>query len=505
MNAQANTQNGPAPLLSVASASKRFEATQALDGVSMVVDAGETVALLGRNGAGKSTLVAALTGLIDLDAGEISIEGLRIGDEASKGIISCLYQHSTLVPGLSVTENLFIDRIDNAPGGFINWRRSHGDARRVLLEWGVDIDPRVRVEELTLEERQSVELARALSRGSRLIILDEPTAQLDSHQAKRLHDRIQSLQARGVSFLYISHFLSEVFEVCDRVVVLRDGRTVLEAHVSTVEEPDLVRAMSGSADALIEQHSRGNAAVAAAAGPVLVVSGLEREGVFGPIDFDAQPGQVVGIAGSLRSGASEVGRVLAGLLAPTSGSALVAGAPLDFRSVKSSLNAGVSYVPQDRLLEGLFPDLGVDENVTSTTLEKLGRLGFISRRRRAATADHIIADFGVKTAARDTPIGSLSGGNQQKAIFGRALESRPTVLVLDTPTAGVDVLSTAAIFAELADASASGLATVIVSNTLAELRACDVVHVMFEGRMTATFDEGWSSEDMIAAIEGVRE
>lgn len=494
-----------AALLHVDSVSKRFDATQALDGVTISVAAGETVGLIGRNGAGKSTLVAALTGLIEVDSGQILVDGVRLGDGDGRQAISCLYQHSTLIPALSVTENLFIDRVSNLAGGFVSWARAHGEARAVLADWGVDLDPRTRVEELTLEERQSVELARALSRGSRLVILDEPTAQLDSHQAARLHERIHQLQDRGVSFLYISHFLPEVFEVCDRAVVLRDGRTVLEAPVDELDEPAIIRAMSGTGDAAVAQRTRGDRALAAASEPVLRVADLALDGVFGPVTFDARPGEVVGIAGSLRSGATEVARVLSGLLRPTGGSATVAGTAIASGSVRAALDAGVSSVPQDRLREGLFPQLGVDENVTATTASRLGRLGFIDRRVRDRAADRIIEDFAVKTSERGSAIGSLSGGNQQKALFGRAFESQPLVLVLDTPSAGVDIVSTAAIFERLEQASGRGLATVIASNTLTELRACDVVHVMFEGRIIRTFEPGWSSEDMIGAIEGVDE
>lgn len=504
MNATVDPPQADA-LLVVDAVSKRFDATQALDGVSVTISAGETVGLIGRNGAGKSTLVAALTGLIEPDSGEIRIDGYRIGEDGARGVISCLYQHSTLIPSLSVTENLFIDRMSNVRGGLIDWRRAHTDARAALLDWGIDLDPRVRVETLTLEERQSVELARALSRGSRLIILDEPTAQLDSHQTARLHERIHQLQERGVSFLYISHFLPEVFAVCDRAVVFRDGRAVLTADVSELDEPTIIRAMSGTTDGAVAQHTRGNPALAAASEPVLRVDDLTLDGSFGPITFDARPGQVVGLAGSLRSGATEVGRVLSGLLTPTSGTVTVRGDAVVAGSVRRSLAAGISSVPQDRLREGLFPELGVDENVTATTPGQLGSLGFVSPRARAEATDRIIEDFGVKTESRTTPIGSLSGGNQQKALFGRAFESRPSVLVLDTPTAGVDIVSTAAIFDRLELASSEGLATVIASNTLTELRACDIVHVMFNGRIIRTFPKDWSSEDMIAAIEGVTE
>lgn len=505
MDATSEIDAAGTPLLVVDEVSKRFDATQALDRVSMTIMPGETVALLGRNGAGKSTLVAALTGLIAADSGSIRVEGHRVGEEQARGAISCLYQHSTLIPSLSITENLFIDRLSNRAGGLIGWRRAHDDARAALVEWDVDIDPRTLVEELTLEERQSVELARALSRGSRLIVLDEPTAQLDSHQAARLHERIRQLQDRGVSFLYISHFLQEVFDVCDRAVVFRDGRTVLTGVVAELDEPAIIRAMSGTGDGEVAQRTRGDQAVAEAAEAVLQVDGLAHRGAFGPVSFEVRPGQVVGLAGSLRSGVTEVGRVLSGLLVPTSGRVRVRGAELELGSVRRCIEAGISSVPQDRLLEGLFPQLGVDENVTATTPGRLGRGGLINPRRRAAAARRIVDDFAVKTAFIDTPIGSLSGGNQQKALFGRAFESEPAILILDTPTAGVDVVSTAAIFDRLEEAAARGLATVIASNTLTELRACDVVHVMFDGEIIRTFEAGWKSEDMIAAIEGVNE
>jgi simple sugar transport system ATP-binding protein len=498
--------DGDPPVAAAVGVTKRFGATTALREVGIEVRAGESHALVGRNGAGKSTLVGVLTGLVRPDAGEVRFGGEPAPPPADRAAwrrrVACVYQKSTIIPDLSVAENLYLNRQDQPAGPLrgVSWRRLRADADDLLHNWGIDVDPRLPAGRLTVEQRQTVEIARALSFGARFIILDEPTAQLDGAGIARLFDRLRGLQAAGVAFLFISHHLPEIYEICQTVTVYRDARHVLTAPVARIGREALVEAMTGEAVGLREI---GAGAGHAGAGVALGVHALSRRGEFEPVSFQVAPGEVLGIAGAGGSGVVALGETLAGLRRPATGTVTVDDRPVRPGSVPAALAAGVGLVPEDRHRQGLVPLRSIAENLTLTVTGRLGRYGFVSAARRRRAAGALMTRLDVKAAGPDQPVAALSGGNQQKVVMGRALASEPAVLVLIRPTAGVDVKSKESLLGTVESAAAAGRAAVIVSDELDDLRVADRVLVMFQGRVVAELPRGWSDREMIATVEGL--
>lgn len=486
----------------VVGVSKRFGANQALRDVSLSIAAGDSHALVGRNGAGKSTLVAILTGLIAPDRGQVRLAGSLappLADrQAWQARVACVYQRSTVVPTLTVAENLFLNAHPIRAGGWVRWAALRRQAEEVLAEWGLEIDVDRDAERLTVEQRQIVEIARALLRGTRFIILDEPTAELEGREVARLFARIRRLQQAGVTFLYISHHLEEIYEICRSVTVLRDGAVVARAPLADMPQARVVAAMVGEA-------LRAEAPASAQVGggePRLAVSGLavaQAEAV----GFTVAPGECVGLTGLAGSGKEAVAEAIAGLRRPRAGAIRVAGMELPPGNVTAAQRGGVGYVPRDRLAQGIMPLLSVAETLTMTIPERLGRAGIIWPARRTAMARGMIDALGIVAATPAQPIGELSGGNQQKAVLGRALAADPTLLVLVHPTQGVDIASKQALFGIIAAARARGTGVLVVSDDLEELTICDRVLVMFKGRLTTSFAAGWQDRMLVAAIEGV--
>ena len=483
--------------------SKAFGANQALSDVTVVIPAGDSRALVGRNGAGKSTLVAALTGLIAPDLGHVRLAGVdapALADRrAWRERVACVYQRSTVVPTLTVAENLFLNAHPKRGGQWIDWSALRRRAETVLDEWGLSIDVRLDAERLTVEQRQIVEIARALIQGTRFIILDEPTAELEGREVARLFDRILRLQQGGVTFMYISHHLEEIYEVCRSVTVLRDGRLVTTGPLSDMPKAAVVAAMVGDAT----RAGPRQAGAARATTACLTVAGLRVGTLVRGVDFEVAEGECVGLTGLAGSGIEEIGEAIAGLMRPRAGRVSVGGAALPPGRVVAARRAGVGYVPRDRRARGIVPHLSVAENLTLTIVERLGRVGLISPAERDRQAQRMIGDLQLVAASPDQPIGELSGGNQQKAMLGRALASDPRLLILVHPTQGVDIASKEALFAIVSRARAAGTAVVVISDDLDELTICDRVLVVFKGRLTAAFPAGWQDRDLVAAIEGV--
>ena len=502
-------QPGPAdggrpPAAEATDVTKRFGSTVALDRAGIRVEQGETHALVGRNGAGKSTLVAVLTGLQAPDGGELALGGEPVPPlsdrQAWRKRVACVYQKSTIIPTLTVAENLFLNRQD-ARRGWISWARLRSRSRDLLGSWSVDVDVRMLAAELTVEQRQLVEIARALSFGARFVILDEPTAQLDGPAIARLFERIRALQAQGVTFLFISHHLQEVYEICDTVTVFRDARHILTRPVAELPKEELVDAMTGEAARLVEPVRRPP--LAAGAAVVLRADGLEEPGVYEDVSFAVRAGEIVGLAGSAGSGKVALAERIVGLRRSASGRLEVMGAAPKPGSVPAALAAGIGLVPQDRHREGTVAGMSIAENLTMTVPEKVGPHGLIDPRRRDRVARDLIERLTVKTPGPELPVSALSGGNQQKVVFGRALASDPGVLVLISPTAGVDVRSKETLLKVVDDASRRGTGVLIVSDELDDLRGCDRVLVMFRGRIVSELPSGWRDNDLVAAMEGM--
>ncbi|MYS89019.1 MULTISPECIES: sugar ABC transporter ATP-binding protein [Streptomyces] len=490
------------PLAEARGVVKRYGPTTALADGHLTVLPGESHALVGRNGAGKSTLVRILTGLEAPDEGTVRFDGdlaPPLADrDAWRRKVACVYQHPTVVPELTVAENLFINR---QPGrrGFISWRRLRTEAARLLDTWDVRVDPGARTADLKVEDRQMVEIARALSFGARFIILDEPTAQLDNREIERLFTRMRALQDSGVTFLFISHHLQEVYEVCQTVTVLRDARWITTAPVADLPRQALVEAMAG--ETIAEQAER--LSTVAAPGPVLLdVHGLTSP-AYEDVDLTVRRGEVVGLAGSSASGKIELAESFTGLHTPTGGTARIDGAPLPFGDVQAALQAGVGFVPRDRHDEGLVFGMSIGDNATLGVLDRLGRFGFVGTDRKRGVATALIERLDIHAEGPDQPVSDLSGGNAQKVVMARALASDPRLLVLVNPTAGVDVKSKESLLARVDSAREDGTAVLVVSDELDDLRRCDRVLVLFHGRVVAEHPVGWRDHELIASIEGV--
>ncbi|MFF3228947.1 sugar ABC transporter ATP-binding protein [Nocardia suismassiliense] len=493
------------PIAEAIDVSKRFGRNViALDKVGLRVAAGRTHALVGRNGAGKSTLVSILTGLTTPDAGEVRFNGVPAPAPADRDAwrsrVACVYQKSTIIPDLSVAENLFVN--SQAFGGrIINWRTVRGRARELLDTWSVPVDVDTVARDLSVEHRQLVEIARSLSHGARFIILDEPTAQLDGPAIKRLFSRITDLQQQGVTFLFISHHLDETYEICQDITVFRDARHVVTAPVAELGKKALIAAMTGDSVELATPVARRDPETAAT--PTLRVDGLSRAGEFADVTLSVKPGEIAGLAGGGSSGRIEVAETIVGLRKAATGVILVCGDRLRRNGVHAALDAGIGFVPRDRHEEGLIPEMSVADNATLTVPRRLGRLGLLSRRTRNTVAGKAIGDLGIKTEGPDQSVAELSGGNQQKVVFARALATDPAVLVLITPTAGVDVRSKETLRGVVRDAADRGTAVLVVSDELDDLRDCDRVLVMVQGRIAREFEKGWGDKELVAAMEGL--
>jgi simple sugar transport system ATP-binding protein len=499
------------PLAEATGITKRYGTTVALADAGLTVRPGRTHALVGRNGAGKSTLVSILTGLQQPDTGEVRFDGEPApppGDrDAWRSRVACVYQRSTIIGQLTVAENLYLNRQSLRGNRLISWSTMRRRAAELLAAWQVDVDAERVAAELTVEQRQLVEIARALSFDARFIILDEPTAQLDSAAIKRLFERMRGLKAQGVTFLYISHHLEEIYEVCEEVTVFRDARHIVTGPVAELGPSAVVAAMTGDAVALIERAPRPPLPDSA---PVVldveelvpVAAEASIEGAE-PVSFTVRSAEVVGLAGGGGSGKREVAETVVGLRAPVAGRVVMDGRGLRPGSVADALAHRVGFVPQDRHQEGFIPGLSIGENITMTVPERLGPRGVVVPSRRDVLARRLIDDLAVKAPGPELDVSALSGGNQQKVVMGRALANDPRLLVLIQPTAGVDVRSKETLLAVVDEVRGRGSAVLIASDELDDLRTCDRVLVMFQGRVVAEFAAGWNDHEVIAAMEGI--
>jgi simple sugar transport system ATP-binding protein len=489
---------------------KAFGETQALRDVSLDVDAGECHGLVGRNGAGKSTLVGILTGLIRPDRGVV-----RLGTEAAPSLsdratwqrlVACVYQKSMVVPSLTVAENIFLNRSTGNDHGIVNWRAVRSQARQVMLDWGFDLDVNRLARDLTVEQRQVVEIARALSVGARFLILDEPTASLEKAAIERLFERIRRLKESAVGILYISHHLEEIYEVCDRVTVLRDGVRILSTPVGEIKQDRLIEAMVGVAPQRATEISAPKRTIVSAQ-PRLEISHLHVPATLGPVEdvsFSVSQGECVGLVGLRGSGTATVADAVVGLVKSAAGEIRLDGKQIHAGKVDATLRQGITYVPEDRHARGFVPYLGVGENLTLCILDRLSNWGIVSNSGHNQVAAELVEQLGIVTSGLDQQVGQLSGGNQQKVVVGRALARNPSVLVAVTPTVGVDVAAKESLLNVIGAARDGGTAVLLVSDDLEDLRICTRLLVMVKGRIVREYRQPpWDRHELIAAVEGL--
>jgi inositol transport system ATP-binding protein len=459
-------------LLQVEHVSKSFWGVQALDRVGLEVRAGEVHAVTGENGAGKSTLMKIIAGLEQPDAGRVSFRGRRV---------SMIHQELHAFPDLTVAENIWMGQEPTRFGGWLDKPAMQRDARDLLARMGVSINPASPMRDLSVAEQQCVEIAKALARQADLIVMDEPTSALSAHEAELLFRIIADLRSRGVAILYISHRLQEVFQLADRITVLRDGRHVSTQPAGELDENRLIALMVGRALEPLPARlppQRGEI--------ILEVKGLTRPGAFRDISFTLRRGEILGFAGLMGAGRTDVAAAIFGLVPATAGTIFVRGHPVRIPSPAHALAHGIAMVTEDRQRYGLVPNMSVKENITLSSLSRYSRGLFLQSRAEEAAADDQIRKLDVRGAGRTQRVKYLSGGNQQKVVLARALLTDPEILILDEPTRGIDIGAKQEIHALIARLAQEGKAILLVSSEMSEiLSMSDRILVMREGAVAA--------------------
>lgn len=490
----------PTPVLEAIGVSKRFPGVHALDDVSIEILPGEVHAVIGENGAGKSTLMKILAGAQPPDSGVMKIDGQQVsisGPRAAQDLgISIIYQELSLVGALSVGENIFLGDLPTRSGNWqVDWPAVWQQSSELLQRVGLHVRPQTLARDLGTGQRQMVEIARALHRKVRVLILDEPTSSLSERETARLFEIVELLRSQGVGIVYISHRLTEIFRIADRVTVLRDGKLVGTVQVADATEEDLVRMMVGrDLSRLFTQARETDAPVR------LEVRNLSRRGVLHDISFHVRGGEIVGLAGLVGAGRTELARCLFGADLISSGQILLDGKPVSIRTPGDAVDQGIALVPEDRKLQALVPVMGIRENVTLPVLDRLGSAFFPSRSQEREMVGGYIENLRIRTPHMEQRVSALSGGNQQKVVIARWLATRPKVLILDEPTRGIDVGAKAEVHALIARLAESGVAILLISSELPEILGMSHrVLVMHEGRLVADIPRSEATEESIMA------
>ncbi len=487
---------GDRPVLEMERVSKRFGATQALDEVSFALYPGEVHALLGENGAGKSTLIKIMTGVQQQDTGDIKIDGAPVrissAQEAQRLGVAAMYQEPMIFPDLSVAENIFIGHRNR--GKIVRRRQMEREAAEVLARLNVRLDVGDPARGLTLAEQQMVEIAKAISLDVRVLIMDEPSASLSAHEVRQLFRIVMNLRQQGVAVVFISHRMEEVFEIADRVTILRDGRWISTTRRSELTPAAAIRGMVGRNVVELFRRERREP------GPVrLAVNGLTREGVFHDISFELQSGEVLGFAGLVGARRTDVGLALFGIAPADGGAVELDGVPVRITNPRQAMKLGIAYSTEDRRQLGLVMPLSIASNISLPSLPRyLSSIGLVRRSEERAAAEVYRARLSMRAPSVDVPISSLSGGNQQKVVISKWLETRPKVLILDEPTRGIDVGSKVEVHQLVDDLAAGGMAIILISSDLPEVLAMsDRILVMREGRQAAIFDHRDATQERI--------
>lgn len=481
--------------------SKTYPGVRALDNVSFDVAKGEVHALCGENGAGKSTLMKILAGAQAMDSGSIVINGdeahMTTPQRAMDLGVSIIYQEFNLVPYLNAAENIFLGREPKAKlPGFVDFTEMYSEAQSVIDQLGVKLNVRLPVNRLSVAQQQMVEIAKATSRNASIIAMDEPSATLTDHELESLFELIKSLKAKGVSIIYISHRLEEIFRIADRVTVLRDGQFVGTKPVAETDREDLIKMMVGR-----ELKEFAEAAPRPADQPkvsALAVKGLTRKGIIEDIDLVVHQGEIVGLAGLVGAGRTELARAIFGADTIDTGEIHLYGKKVNIRSPKDAIRLGIGLVTEDRKALGLILGMVVRENISLANLGFLTKLGFVNRREEKRVAQQYIEDLMIKTPSTEQQVQNLSGGNQQKVVLAKWLFTQSKVLIFDEPTRGIDVGSKAEIYQLMHRLAANGSAIIMISSELPEvLGMSDRILVMHEGRIAGEVTREEATQERI--------
>ncbi|MEM6762937.1 MAG: sugar ABC transporter ATP-binding protein [Pseudomonadota bacterium] len=495
------------PLLSMRGIDKSFAGIAALRSAELTIAPGEVHGLIGQNGAGKSTLIKILTGVYRKNAGEVRFDGapsdIQSPREAQDGGIATIYQEINLVPLRSVTENVTMGYEPRRWGGFIDWRAAHQRTREILERFNIHIDVRRPLGDYSTAIQQLVAIARAVSLNAKLVIMDEPTSSLDDREVKILFGVVDELKRSGVSVLYVSHFLEELFQICDRVTIMRDGRTVGCRDIAATSKLELIADMLGRRIEDIEAAGMTDLGGGAEGGEVLLEASSVATGrMLRDFGITVRRGEIVGLGGLLGSGRTEAARALFGADALTGGKIKFKGKTHIPGSPADAISSGLAYLSEDRKAEGIVPDMSVRENLTLALLPKLQRSGQINRSEERELVDRYVSALGVKLAHMEQPIRELSGGNQQKVLLARWLATKPDLLILDEPTRGVDVGAKLDIQAIISRNVKEGIGVVLISSEFEELvEGADRIVVMQDGRsVTVLHNPGLTEDALLNAI-----
>lgn len=490
-------------VLDVERVTKSFPGVRALREVSFGLRAGEVHALVGENGAGKSTLIKVVTGLYQPEAGEVRYAGrtVRFGSplEAQQAGISTIYQEVNLVPLMSVARNLFLNR-EPRRLGLIDAARMRRDARSILHEYGVDVNVSRPLRSLGLGAQQMVAIARAVQVDARVVIMDEPTSALEQREVETLFAVIGRLRDQGIAIVYVSHRLDELYQICDRVTVMRDGRVVHVAAMAEVDRLRLISLMLGRDMAEVRRHgvTAFGSDREAEGPPVLRARHLSRRHEIEDVSIDIRPGEVVGLGGLLGAGRSETARAMTGALGLDAGTVEVQGTPIRRLSTATAIKAGLVMLPEDRKVDGIVPNLSVRENIVLAALPRISRGGLVNVAKQREIVDYFIRRLNIKASSPEQRVSELSGGNQQKVMLARWLCLGPKVLLLDEPTRGIDVGAKAEVQAVIDELARDGLGVLLISSELDELlEGSDRVVVLKEGRIVGQLTGSDVNEDSL--------
>jgi len=488
------------PLLEIESLSKQYDGRYALENVRFGIRPGEVLALAGENGAGKSTLARIIAGVISADSGRMTMDGrevaIRSPSDARNLGIAVVHQDFDLAPNLTVAENLVLGAEPECLPGFVHLRRLRDMALRQLATVGLAIDPDALVGQLGVAERQLVAIARTISTPVRLLVLDEPTSALAADDIEHLLGLVDQQRAAGTAVLFISHKLDEVFRVSDRISVFRDGRNAGIRETAGTDAGEIISMMVGR-----ELTSRAHREVPVADTPSLSVRGLRARGLRGPVSLSLRAGEILGLYGLKGSGRIDLLRALFGSEVPEAGEVRLDGKLLQIRSPADAIRAGIAWVCRDRKELGLFGNFDLKENLSIAALDSMASGGFVDSRAERKAVQEYVGRLGIRTTGPGQAITALSGGNQQKVLLARALLCAPKILILDEPTAGIDVGAKSEIYALMHEMSAKGLGILLVSSELPEVLALsDRVLVMHEGALAGALDRLEATEERVMQL-----
>jgi ribose transport system ATP-binding protein len=502
------TQQG-APVLEVREVTKRFPGVVALDNVSFQLHVGEVHALVGENGAGKSTLIKVMTGVQRPDGGRVLFDGEEVTfvspREAQEAGISTIYQETNLIPLRSVAQNVFLGREPRTGLGLTDTGRMNREAFELLERYGIEADITAPVRSLGIGVQQMVAIAKAVSMEARVVIMDEPTSSLEAHEVETLFQVIRRLREDGVGVVYVSHRLEELYEICERVTVLRDGKVVHVGGLAELPRLELIATMLGREVPEVEQRAAApEASEVEAEEPVLEAHNLSAHRAPKGVSIDVRRGEVVGLAGLLGSGRTETAKAIFGAQPLDSGTVEIDGQDVNPDSPGAAIKSGLAFLPEDRKAEGIIPDLSVRENIVAAALPRLSHGGFVSKKEQYELVERFMSRLDIKASSPDQPIGELSGGNQQKVMLARWLCLEPKVLILDEPTQGIDVGAKAEVQQLIAELAEGGLGVVMIDSEPEEIiEGSDRVVVLRDGAVAGTLSgDELNEQNLVRMIAG---